>query len=68
MSCVRSSRRSNELAPEFPADPFAVMRSLPLADRPVFYVPAIDYYVELTFDPNVSFRGPQTLWVTARLT
>ncbi len=44
------------------------MRSLPLADRPVFYVPAIDYYVELTFDPNVSFRGPQTLWVTARLT
>ena len=33
------------LAPEFLADPFAVMRSLPLADRPVFYAPAIDYYV-----------------------
>ena len=33
------------LAPDFLADPFAVMRSLPLADRPVFYAPAIDYYV-----------------------
>ena len=33
------------LAPEFLADPFAVMRSLPLADRPLFYAPAIDYYV-----------------------
>ena len=116
------------LSPEFLADPFAVMHSLPLADRPVFYAPAIDYYVvtryrdiesilsdhdsysaarhhlafgkgihfcigsalgklearlalealttrfpdlhlvpgqELTFHPNVSFRGPQTLWSTA---
>ncbi|MBV8221358.1 MAG: cytochrome P450 [Solirubrobacterales bacterium] len=33
------------LSPEFLADPFAVMASLPLADRPVFYAPAIDYYV-----------------------
>jgi cytochrome P450 len=33
------------LSPEFLADPFTVMRSLPLTDRPVFYAPAIDYYV-----------------------
>jgi cytochrome P450 len=33
------------LTPEFLADPFAVMHSLPLTDRPVFYAPAIDYYV-----------------------
>jgi cytochrome P450 len=33
------------LSPEFLADPFAVMASLRLAERPVFYAPAIDYYV-----------------------
>jgi cytochrome P450 len=33
------------LTPEFLADPFGVMRALPLADRPVFYAPAIGYYV-----------------------
>lgn len=33
------------LSPEFLADPFAVMASLPLVERPVFYAPAIDYYV-----------------------
>ncbi len=33
------------LSPEFLADPFAVMASLDLAERPVFYAPAIDYYV-----------------------
>lgn len=33
------------LSAEFLADPFAVMESLQLADRPVFYAPTIDYYV-----------------------
>ena len=33
------------LSPEFLADPFAVMASLELAAHPVFYAPAIDYYV-----------------------
>ena len=33
------------LSPEFLADPFAVMASLRLVERPVFYAPAIDYYV-----------------------
>jgi cytochrome P450 len=38
-------RGFDPLSPEFLADPFAVMASLPLAERPVFYAPAIDYYV-----------------------
>jgi len=33
------------LSPDFLADPFAVMGSLALAKRPVFYAPTIDYYV-----------------------
>jgi cytochrome P450 len=33
------------LSPEFLDDPFAVMHSLALVQRPVFYAPAIDYYV-----------------------
>jgi cytochrome P450 len=33
------------LSPEFLADPFAVMESLRLVERPVFYAPAIDYHV-----------------------
>lgn len=33
------------LSPEFVADPFAVMGSLRLDERPVFYAPTIDYYV-----------------------
>lgn len=33
------------LSPEFLADPFAVMSSLSIGGRPVFYAPAIDYYV-----------------------
>ncbi len=37
--------RFDPLSPEFLADPFAVMASLDLAERPVFYAPAIDYYV-----------------------
>jgi cytochrome P450 len=37
--------RFDPLSPEFLADPFAVMASLGVADRPVFYAPAIDDYV-----------------------
>jgi len=33
------------LSDEFLADPYAVMARLPLAETPVFYAPAIDYYV-----------------------
>ncbi len=49
------------LAPDFLADPFAVMRSLPLADRPVFYAPAIDYYVVTRYhDIESIFSDPQS--------
>ena len=37
--------RVRSAPPEFLADPFAVMASLRLAERPVFYAPMIDYYV-----------------------
>lgn len=33
------------LSPPFLADPFAIMASLRLTERPVFYAPAIEYYV-----------------------
>jgi cytochrome P450 len=33
------------LSPEFLSDPFAVMARLRLLERPMFYAPAIDYYV-----------------------
>lgn len=49
------------LAPEFLADPFAVMRSLPLAERPVFYAPAIDYYVITRYrDIEAIFSDPDS--------
>jgi cytochrome P450 len=38
-------RTFDPLSPEFLADPFAVMHSLTLVERPVFYAPSIDYYV-----------------------
>ena len=33
------------LSPEYLQDPFAVMRELAAREEPVFYAPAIDYYV-----------------------
>ena len=33
------------LSPHYLQDPFAVMRELPAREAPVFYAPAIDYYV-----------------------
>jgi hypothetical protein len=61
------------LAPDFLADPFAVMRSLPLADRPVLYAPAIDYYVVTRYHDIVSiFSDPPsysaagTIWRSVR--
>lgn len=49
------------LSPEFLADPFAVMRSLPLAERPVFYAPAIDYYVVTRYrDIEAIFADPKS--------
>ncbi len=48
-------------SPEFLADPFAVMQSLPLAERPVFYAPAIDYFVITRYqDIEAIFSDPDS--------
>ena len=41
------------LAPEFLADPYAVMATLPDDDQTI------------PFHPNISFRGPLELWVSS---
>ena len=38
-------REFDPLSPEFLTDPFAVLASLPVSERPVFYAPSIGYYV-----------------------
>src|SRR4051794_28092658 len=38
------------LSPHYLEDPFAVMRELPAPEQPVFYAPAIDYYVVTRHD------------------
>src|SRR4051794_11259353 len=48
------------LTPAFLADPMAALASLP-ADEPVFYAPAIDYFVVTRYaDIEAVFRDPQT--------
>jgi cytochrome P450 len=48
------------LSPEFLADPFAVLGSLPL-EAPVFYAPSIDYYVVTRYvDIEAVFLDPET--------
>ena len=37
------------LSPRYLQDPFAIMRALP-CERPVFYAPAIDYYVVTRYE------------------
>ncbi|MFZ1993260.1 MAG: cytochrome P450 [Solirubrobacteraceae bacterium] len=54
-------RRFDPLSPQFLADPFAVMASLRVADRPVFYAPAIDYYVVTRYrDIESIFSDPES--------
>jgi cytochrome P450 len=49
------------LSPEFLADPFAVLAALPVAAEPVFYAPAIGYYVVTRHaDIEQVFRDPRT--------
>jgi cytochrome P450 len=49
------------LSEDFLADPFAVMRALPLAEEPVFYAPSIDYYVVSRYaDVEAVFLDPAT--------
>src|SRR5215218_9856726 len=49
------------LSERFLADPYAVMASLPLAETPVLYAPAIDYYVVTRHaDVEAVFLDPET--------
>jgi cytochrome P450 len=49
------------LSEEFLADPYAVMASLPLAEAPVFFAPAIDGYVVTRHaDIDAVFHDPAT--------
>src|SRR3954465_13252286 len=49
------------LSEEFLADPYAVMAHLPLEETPVFYAPAIDYYVVTRYaDVESVFLDPET--------
>src|SRR5580700_5863984 len=49
------------LAPDFLADPYAVLAALPLDEAPLFYAPSIGYYV-LTRHADIEqvFRDPAT--------
>ena len=47
------------LSPEYLADPYAVLATLPYGEQPVFYAPAIDYYVLTRYDDIAAvFRDP----------
>src|SRR3954471_23476326 len=49
------------LSDAFLGDPYAVMARLPLAETPVFYAPAIDYYVVTRHeDIETVFLDPAT--------
>jgi len=49
------------LSEVFLADPYAVMACLPLDETPVFYAPAIDYYVVTRYaDIEAVFLDPET--------
>src|SRR5215211_7384288 len=49
------------LSEDFLADPYAVMAQLPLDETPVFYAPAIDYYVVTRYqDIEAIFLDPET--------
>ena len=54
------------LAPEFLADPYAVLAALPLREAPLFYAPSIGYYV-LTRHADIEqvFRDPATFSAAA---
>ena len=49
------------LSPAYLADPYALMSALPLEETPVFYAPAIGYYVVTRHaDVEQVFRDPQS--------
>jgi len=49
------------LDPAFLEDPYAVLASLPVAEEPVFYAPALDYYVVTRYaDVEAVFLDPHS--------
>ena len=56
-----AERGFDPLSAEYLGDPFGVMASLPLAERPVFYAPVIDYYVVTRYrDIESIFSDPDS--------
>ena len=53
------------LAPEFLADPYAVMAGLPASHAPVFYAPSISYYVVTSHDAIQQVFGDPTTYSAA---
>src|SRR5689334_3423577 len=61
MAVVQWHEEFDPLSREFLADPFAVMAALPLAEEPVFYAPALDYYVVSRYaDVEAVFLDPES--------
>jgi cytochrome P450 len=47
------------LSPDYLADPYAILAALPHREQPVFYAPAIGYYVLTRYDDIAAvFRDP----------
>ena len=47
------------LSPEYLADPYAILAALPHREQPIFYAPAIGYYVLTRYDDIAAvFRDP----------
>ena len=56
------------LDPGFLADPYAVLAGLPVDEQPVFFAPALDYYVVTRYaDVEAVFLDPATYSAAARI-
>ena len=53
------------LAPEFLADPYAIMAKLPSGSRPVFFAPSIGYYVVTSYDAVAQVFGDPATYSAA---
>jgi cytochrome P450 len=54
------------LSPEYLADPYAILAALPHREQPVFYAPAIGYYVLTRYDDIAAvFRDPASFSAAA---
>ena len=53
------------LAPEFLADPYAVLATLPSGSKPVFFAPSIGYYVVTSYDAVAQVFGDPATYSAA---